>query len=359
MISSGPANLMRAGVPETGEGTLRDHAMIAFLLMAQGIAGPGLADGPAPPVPELWPLESATWLISGGILPDREPDGNTVVFEAPQGLIVVDTGRHSFHRQAILDLAAERKRTIVAVINSHWHLDHVSGNSALRAAFPQLRVYSSKAIDGALAGFLASSAREYANYVNDARFPETLREDIRGDILTIENGAVLRPDEPIESSTAMNLGGRAFHVYLARHAVTSGDVWLYDEQSGVAVLGDLVTLPVPFLDTACPEGWREALAQISASRFRIAVPGHGAPMTPDDVSRYRQAFDSFIDCAGSSRMVDVCGAGWVDAVKDMLASDPQSVERAKAMAVNYVVMLRANGGRSKFCEAPASPEVSG
>jgi len=355
MISSGPANLMRAGVPETGEGTLRDHAMIAFLLMAQGIAGPGLADGPAPPVPELRPLGSAAWLISGGILADREPDGNTVVFDAPQGLVVVDTGRHTWHRQAILDLAAEHERTIVAVINSHWHLDHVSGNAALRAAFPQLSVYSSNAIDGALTGFLASSSREYANYVDDERFPETLRDDIRGDILAIENGAALRPDATIEASTTMNLGGRALQVNLARHAVTSGDVWLFDEQSGVAVLGDLVTLPVPFLDTACPEGWRAALAQVSASRFRIAVPGHGAPMTPEDVSRYRQAFDSFIDCAGSPRQTDECAAGWVDAVRTLLAADAQDVERAKAMAVDYVEMLRASGGRSKYCEAPPGP----
>jgi len=85
------------------------------------------------------------------------------------------------------------------------------------------------------------------------------------------------------------------------------------------------------------------------------VPGHGAPMTPEDVSRYRQAFDSFIDCAGSPRQTDECAAGWVDAVRTLLAADAQDVERARAMAVDYVEMLRASGGRSKYCEAPPGP----
>jgi glyoxylase-like metal-dependent hydrolase (beta-lactamase superfamily II) len=136
--------------------------------------------------------------------------------------------------------------------------------------------------------------------------------------------------------------------------VTGGDLWLHDEQSGVTVLGDLVTLPVPFLDTACPQGWRAALVQVAASRFKIAVPGHGPPMTPDEVSRYRAAFDSFVDCANSQRPAEECGAQWAAAAGPMLGPDAKAMERANAMAVNYVAMLRANGGRSKYCEAPSS-----
>ncbi len=331
---------------------MRTAALIALFVTGCSFVARGVADTQLPPVPLPESLAKGVWLIPGGFPPAREPDGNTVVFEAPLGLVVVDTGRHSWHRQAILGLANERQRGIVAVVNSHWHLDHVSGNPALRAAFPELRVYSSSAIDGALDGFLASSAREYASYANDTSLPETLREDIRGDIETIENGAALKPDQPIQASSVMSLGGRSFQVNLVRGAVTSGDLWLYDEQSGVAALGDLVTFPVPFLDTACPEGWRTALAQVSATPFKVAVPGHGPPMTPADVLRYRTAFDSFIDCANSQRPAEACGAAWTDAARPMLAADAKAVERASAMAVSYVTMLRANGGRSKYCEAP-------
>jgi glyoxylase-like metal-dependent hydrolase (beta-lactamase superfamily II) len=324
--------------------------MIVVSVLALGLVRPGIAASPSTPEPAPKDLGHGTWLISGSVMPDREPDGNTVVFEAPQGLVVADTGRHAWHRQAILALAETRDRRIVAVINTHWHLDHVSGNPAVRAAFPGLRVHASDAIDGALAGFLATSARESASYVDDPRLPATLREDIRGDIRTIENGAALRPDELVKESGPKILGGRNLQLNLARHAVTSADVWLYDERSAIAVLGDLVTLPVPFLDTACPEGWRAALEEISATPFRIAIPGHGPPMSPGDVRIYRQAFASFIECSNSGRPADDCGAGWVDGVRKLLVSDGHASDRVKAMAVDYVEMLRANGGRSRHCE---------
>jgi hypothetical protein len=72
-------------------------------------------------------------MIPGGTLPDHEPGGNSVVFDAPQG---------------------------------------VSGNPALRAAYPGLQVYASNAIDGALSGFLAPSVREAPAYLNDSPISE-------------------------------------------------------------------------------------------------------------------------------------------------------------------------------------------
>jgi glyoxylase-like metal-dependent hydrolase (beta-lactamase superfamily II) len=354
-LSAGPEIETPRGTA-AGERLLTPTVPTILSAAALAIAGVALADRPAPPEPVPQSLGQGAWLIPGGLFPGREPDGNTVVFEAPQGLIVIDTGRHAWHRQAILALAAERHSNIVAVVNSHWHLDHVSGNPALREAFPQLRVYSSNAIDGALAGFLPSSAREYAGYANDTSLPETLREDIRGDIATIDNGAALRPDEVIADSTSISLGGRSLQIKFVRNAVTGGDVWLNDEQSGVAVLGDLVTFPVPFLDTACPEGWRAALAQVSKTPFRIAVPGHGPLMTPSEVSRYLAAFESFIDCASSQRPAGECAAGWVVRAADLLRSDEKAAQHAGAMARGYVEMLRANGGRSRYCEASPTPK---
>src|SRR5580692_9143297 len=75
-------------------------------------------------------------LIEGEATPNRQPDGNSIVIAAPKGLIVFDTGRHREHAQEILDFARAQDRPIAAIVNSHWHLDHVGGNPLLRAAFP-------------------------------------------------------------------------------------------------------------------------------------------------------------------------------------------------------------------------------
>jgi glyoxylase-like metal-dependent hydrolase (beta-lactamase superfamily II) len=284
--------------------------------------------------------------------PNREPDGNTVVLDAPEGLVVVDTGRHEWHRRAILALANDRRKPIKVIVNTHWHLDHVSGNPALRTAFPGLRVYGSDAINNALTGFLASSAREGAGSADDPALPDETRADIRLDLLTIQNGEALKPDEFITSSHSMALAGRRVHVNLARYAATSGDVWLYDDETGIAILGDLVTLPAPFLDTACPGGWRAALAQIAALPFRTAIPGHGPPMFREQFSIYRQAFGSFVACSNSRRPKDLCAAGWAHDIGPLLGGDSRKTERAQATAAYYLDMLRANGGRSRYCEQP-------
>ena len=126
--------------------------------------------------------------------------------QAPAGLVVVDTGRHAWHREAILSLARVQKKEIVAIVNTHWHLDHVSGNAGLRAAYPGLRVYSSDAVDGALTGFLPASAKESAAYLDDPTIPQEMRDDLRGDLRTIENGAALKPDVVISASGLMTLG---------------------------------------------------------------------------------------------------------------------------------------------------------
>ncbi len=304
------------------------------------------------PLPSPTPVAPGIWLIPGGIRPARQPDGNSVIVETPQGLIVVDTCRHDWQRAAILDFAKAHDKPIVAIVNSHWHLDHVSGNPALRAAFPRLKVYASDAIDGALSGFLADSAKSAPAYLDDASLPADTRTDIANDLATIRNGAALRPDIVVAKSGARTIAGRSLEINLARDAATAGDVWLYDPQSRVAITGDLITLPAPFLDTACPDGWREALTAIAATPFTIAIPGHGAPMSRRDVDLYRSAFNAFIDCAGGTGDKQQCADSWAKAISPLVQDDPTVLRRARGMAAYYVDMLRANGGRSKTCATP-------
>lgn len=281
-------------------------------------------------------VAEGAWLIPGGMAPHRQPDGNTVIFEAPEGLVVFDTGRHAAQSQAILDFAAARRRSIVAIVNSHWHLDHVSGNPVLRRAHPQAMVHASAAIDGALRSFLPRSADQGRAYLKAGDLPKETLEDIAGDIATVEAGDALRPDAVIEASGERRLGGLNLRVNLSSDAATAGDVWLYEPRARVAAVGDLVTLPAPFLDTGCPDGWKRALAEIWETPFRIVIPGHGAPMNRDQFALYRQAFSAVVDCAATSRTQEDCAAEWTRAVQPLLGSDPIEPKRAQAMTAYYV-----------------------
>lgn len=322
------------------------HRCACAILAAAAVCGAAVADDNPKAVAD------GVWLIAGAVPLKGQPDGNTIIFAAPGGLIVMDTGRHKAHRQAILDFAKAQARPIAAIVNSHWHLDHVSGNPDLRAAYPGLRVYASNAIDDALAGFLARYAAQAEAILDAGKLSPEAAADVRGDLQTIANGAALKPDVVIGKSSMRRIAGKLLAVNLAPDAATAGDVWLFDPKSRVLASGDLVTLPVPFLDTACPAGWSAALARIAKTPFATLIPGHGLPMTRADFATYRRAFDGFIACSASTQNATQCAAAWAASVEALPGADPAASTREQAMAVYYTQnVLRAHGGKSADCKA--------
>jgi glyoxylase-like metal-dependent hydrolase (beta-lactamase superfamily II) len=250
-------------------------------------------------------------LIRGAFVEGRQPDGNTIVFEAPDGLVVFDTGRHPEHARKIVDFATAAKKPVVAIVNSHWHLDHVGGNVMLRKAYPDARVYASGAIDDALHGFLAKYHAQLEDAIAKAGDDTSKTAPWKAEMALIDAGPSLAPDERIARGGMRTIAGNAFRVGLEGHAVTAGDVWLYDPATKVLASGDLVTLPAPLFDTACPERWREALARLDEIDFRTLIPGHGAPISRKDFEMYRLAFGRLLECAASDTAKATCTDHWM------------------------------------------------
>jgi hypothetical protein len=178
----------------------------------------------------------------------------------------------------------------------------------------------------------------------------TRREETELFMATMEAADALRPDVPVEQSAALSLAGRPLSVRVTADAVTDADLWLYDEATGVAVIGDLVTLPAPFFETACPGRWQDALDEVWATPFRIAVPGHGASMTRTQFDSYRSAFGTFRACIGSDAAAAACAAGWTRDVGPLLGTEADR-RQATDYATYYVGFLRKNGGASPDCRA--------
>jgi glyoxylase-like metal-dependent hydrolase (beta-lactamase superfamily II) len=275
--------------------------LLAPLSLLLALAGPT-----APPEA----IAPEVYLVPGTFIPGSQPDGNTLVIRAPEGLLVVDTGRHTSHVQAILDLASRWKLPIQVVVNTHWHLDHVSGNLAVHRAFPGVNVLASDAIEDARRGFLADYRKQLEGVLATADDPAA-RQRWKDEMARIDSGAALGPDLIVRGNARRTLAGRPVRLGLAGGAVTAGDVWMLDEESGVLAAGDLVTLPAPLLDTACPAGWKVALAQLSALPFRTLVPGHGRPMDRAGFDRWRTGFERLLSCAATDAAEATCLDGWV------------------------------------------------
>jgi glyoxylase-like metal-dependent hydrolase (beta-lactamase superfamily II) len=270
----------------------------SIVVLALALAGCAAKSPPAHVIPGSVPLD---W---------RGPDGNSVILQGLDGLIVVDTGRHPAHAQAILDYARERKRPIAAIVNTHWHLDHTTGNADIRQAYPRAQVYATTAIEGALKSFLGRNREQSDKTLGDPKVPAEQKAQILRGRSRIDHPDTLRPTRPVTHSGHMQIAGRQLDVHVAPLAATEADLWLYDPKTREAVVGDLVVDIVPFMDTACADGWLSALREIERTPFTTLIPGHGPVMDRSAFVAWKTAFDHFVECGRSAVDKAKCVAGW-------------------------------------------------
>lgn len=317
---------------------MRAHA-VALGMLLTACAAPGYAKAPD------------FHLIPGSVqLDGKGPDGNTIVFDAPQGLVVVDTGRHLEHSAAILAYAKQRGRPIAAIVNTHWHLDHTTGNHDIRTVYPRAEVYATTAIEGALVGFLNGNRENGDKVLADPKTPPEQKAQMLRGRSVIDNPDRLRATRPVTRSGKMVIAGRQFDVRVAPFAVSEADLWFYDPKSKVAVVGDLAVGIVPFMDTACPDGWAKALDEIAKVPFTTLIPGHGDPMTRADFLTWRTAYINLLACGRSTADKKVSVAGWE---KDAARYIPASHKAYVAEAADYYIDTRLRSSVEKqqhFCK---------
>ena len=311
----------------------------SIVLLALALAGcAAKVPPPAHVIPGAVPLD---W---------RGPDGNSIIFDAPDGLIVVDTGRRPAHAQAIIDYARERHRTIAAIVNTHWHLDHTTGNLDVRQAFPDAQVYATTAIEGALKGFLGRNRAQADKTLADSKVPPEQKAQILRGRSRIDHPETLRPTRLVMGSGHLRIAGREFDVHVAPFAATEADLWLYHPQTREAVVGDLVVDIVPFMDTACADGWLSALREIEAVPFTKLIPGHGPVMDRGGFLAWKMAFEHFVDCGRSTVEPKNCVAGWEsDAARFIDTAHRQYVREA----ANYYLTTRLRSSREeqqRYCK---------
>jgi hypothetical protein len=80
---------------------------------------------------------------------------------------------------------------------------------------------------------------------------------------------------------------------------------------------------------------------------RIAIPGHGAPMTREQFNTYRVAYGAFVDCVKTETEAAQCAGVWADGVASLASVG--DIAPAREYAEYYVGFLRQNGGRGQTC----------
>jgi len=293
------------------------------------------------------PIDAGVEWLPGRFVQGEQPDGNSVLIDAPDGWIVIDTGRHTPHVQALLDRIGASGKPLRAIINTHWHLDHIGGNRALKTAYPQAHLIASDAIVGARGDFLAGYRRQLHAEIEKPSTSDAQRAAYRREIAVIDDSAASTPDVRVSELVPMLVAGRGLSIGLERDAVTGGDVWVYDATAQVLAAGDLVTLPAPLLDTACPERWMQALERIAALRFRWLVPGHGEPLSRGQFVIYRESYERLLRCTASDAPAQTCVDGWLADAGGLFPRDQQPLARS---LMGYYVEQKLRAPRAAACK---------
>ncbi len=176
---------------------------------------------------------------------------------------VVDTGGSiRIGRQLHQALREKSRLPICYVINTHVHVDHVLGNYAFKDDKPV---------------FIGNAALAEAIRANR----EFFLKDYAGDLGTPPGPEqVIGPDQGVEKTLELDLGGKRLLLKSYPKAHTSADLTVLDEETSTLWTGDLLFRErIPSLDGSVL-GWLKVIDELKKEKVRLAVPGHG-PVTND------------------------------------------------------------------------------
>jgi cyclase len=203
-----------------------------------------------------------------------ESGANAGFVVGDDGIAVIDTFENEPAAQALLgEIRMLSKLPIKFVINTHYHLDHVAGNSVF-----------------AKEGAVIVAHRNVPAWIHTENLKFFGKDITPEQKSQVENLAA--PTMLYDSETELRLGSLALHVqYFPGHTGGDSIVIVQQEKSAVIFCGDLFwNHTLPNLIDASTLPWSETLstfnkfAAVSPIQF---IPGHGDPGNSSDVTAFR------------------------------------------------------------------------
>jgi cyclase len=186
------------------------------------------------------------------------------------GVAVIDTFENpEASKQMLAEIRKLTQLPIKFVVNTHYHIDHVAGNSLFQQ-------------NGAVV-FAQRNVRTWIHTENLKFFGKDIKPEQRKMVETL--GA---PDAVYDSGITLFLGSRRIDVRVFP-GHTGGDSVVFIPDANVVFTGDLFWhSTLPNLIDATTSAWIPTLnSVIQAAPNATYVPGHGDVGTVDDVKNFR------------------------------------------------------------------------
>lgn len=233
--------------------------------------------------------------------------GNVTLIEQSDGFVVVDSGINAGNGRAIVRYARWlAKKPIKAVLITHWHGDHPQGVSAIRDAYPKVRIISTRGteaglrgpasydigyrphpkFDRAIANLAEQSKANYRKLLDDPATAPDRKERIKKALAQFDDltrdfvgSYLVLPTETFERELLINDRDVPMRLMYLGRANTDGDAIAWLPRQKIVVTGDIVVAPYPFGFGSFSGDWIETIGKIKALGFTTLIPGHGMPQS--------------------------------------------------------------------------------
>ena len=223
------------------------------------------------------------------------PSGNVVAIVGDDGVLVVDSGRFpSLAGRIVADIRLKTDKPVRYLVHTHWHVDHLAGDGAFRAAFPDAAFVATdftrrKMLEKQVAYLrdVEKTNRGYVEYLRgilekekdlspDAR-RYVLQEiaDIEMEAADLAGAPLVPPTLTFAQELTVHLGAREVRIAFLGKGNTAGDAVVFVPDARVVVTGDLLVAPVPYGYGCHPAEWIATLRALMATGATTIVPGHG------------------------------------------------------------------------------------
>ncbi len=296
-------------------------------------------------------------------------EGNHLVVINEDGVVVVDANRTPSLTDTVIAIIRERTtKPVRYVINTHWHADHVQGNSVYLREFPDVQILghpeTSAGIDTVLVPWVAEVRSEVVRLRSELEADTTAegtrlmgeqRQRLEAQLASYERENTLydavrlaHPTVPVTDSVIITSGNRQVVVIHPGHANTPGDLMVYLPTEGIVAVGDMVTEPFPLMGWDSPTQWPNALDNVLAREPTVVVPGHGEVLySMEKVELFRDFFRSVTTqvqegIAAGRSLGDITGAVDLDRFWRAFAGDDDRMYQAMISRLEPRVIERTH-----------------
>jgi len=306
--------------------TNKSKPVLAFSVLAACVLMPGLGAGEDIHTGAHTLVEVAPGIYA--VEPEfAGANGALIVNES--GVIVIDSHGSPASAATLIDAVASlTDKPIRYVINTHWHVDHHSGNEAYTNSFPadvdviahhntrediptlgraqhvSTAPYRAMPL-AAAAGQLQSGEDARGESLNDRqRAAVTKFHEMQDAFVTLgDDFEFTLPNLTIEKSLTIHDQRYTIQVLYLHPAHTRGDLVAYVPEQKVLMVGDILTQPILWNWSSYPADYVRTLKALESLDIEKIIIGHGGPVLEGKtyLTNVRNAMEVLVAFARRSR----------------------------------------------------------